>query len=177
MLDLRDKAVSLIAKKRLPELGRWNKDDMSRVKEWFGVADQPMREYLQKGLTSCESVLRGLTCKNFVRLTDEGKELSCIVPKHDQSTVAMVCKPDIATRTIAVNVSFCALRDTSANEDSKLSTLIHEVTHFNDTFGSFDTLYYLSQARAAVKTDLEGMKTNADSIAGYVVWDEVFFAS
>ncbi len=177
MLDLRDKAVSLIAKKRLPELARWNMSDMSRVKEWFGVADQSMREYLQKGLASSESVLRGLACKNFVRLTDEGKELGCIVPKHDQSTIAMVCKPDIATRTIAINVSFCALRDVSANLDSQLSTLIHEVTHFNDTFGSFDTLNHLGPARAAAEADPRGMKTNADSIAGYVVWDEVFYAS
>ncbi|MGJ7504451.1 M35 family metallo-endopeptidase [Variovorax sp. ZT5P49] len=177
ILGLRDKAVSLIAKKRLPELARWNEDDMSRVKEWFGVADQPMREYLQKGLASCESVLRGFTCKNFVRLTDEGKELSCIVPKHDQSTIAMVCKPDIATRTIAINVSFCTLRDVAANLDSQLSTLIHEVTHFNDTFGSLDTLNHLSQSRSAAKTDPKGMKTNADSITGYVVWDEVFYAS
>jgi Lysine-specific metallo-endopeptidase len=177
MLDLRDKAVSLIATKRLPELARWNRDDARRVKEWFGVADPSMREYLQKGLASCESVLKSLTCKNFVRLTDEGKELGCIVPRHDQSTLAMVCKPDIATRTIAINVSFCTLRDVSANQDSKLSTLIHEVTHFDDIFGSLDTLYYLSQSRAAAQANSAGMKANADSIAGYVVWDEVFYAS
>lgn len=177
MLDLRDKAVMLIAKKRLPELARWNKEDMARVKEWFGVADLPMRDYLQKGLVACESVLRDLTCKNFVRLTDEGKELSCIVPKHDHSTLAMVCRPDIATRTIAINVSFCTLRDVSANQDSKLSTLIHEVTHFDDVFGSLDTLYHLGQSRAAARTNAASMKTNADSISGYVVWDEVFYAS
>ncbi|MGJ7488687.1 M35 family metallo-endopeptidase, partial [Variovorax sp. LT2P21] len=79
--------------------------------------------------------------------------------------------------TIAINVSFCTLRDVAANLDSQLSTLIHEVTHFNDTFGSLDTLNHLSQSRSAAKTDPKGMKTNADSITGYVVWDEVFYAS
>lgn len=177
MLELRDKAILLIAEKRLPELTRWNANDMSRVEEWFGVADQSMREYLQKGLASCESVLRGMNCKNFIRLTPEGKGLRCIVPPYDNETVAMVCKPDLATRTIAINVPFCDLRDLSATHDSQLSTLIHEVTHFDDTFSSSDKLYHLSQSRAAARTDPAGMKKNADSIAGYVVWGEVFYAS
>ncbi len=177
MLDLRDKAVSLISKKRLLELERWDRTDQARVKEWFGVADQSMREYLQSGLSACVRVLKGLGCKNFIRLTESGTRLSCIVPNHDKSTVAMVCKPDVHTHTVAINISFCEVRLLSANQDSKLSTLIHEVTHFNDTFGSFDTVYYLEQSRSAAKQDPKGMKTNADSIAGYVVWNEVFYAS
>ncbi|MET3179537.1 UNVERIFIED_ORG: putative Zn-binding protein involved in type VI secretion [Variovorax guangxiensis] len=177
MLELRDKAIYLIAQKRLPELERWDADDISRVEEWFGVADHSMREYLRKGLASCESVLKGMTCKNFIRLTPEGKGLSCIVPKYDDETIAMVCKPDLATRTIAINIPFCDLRDLSATHDSQLSTLIHEVTHFDDTFSSLDTIYHLSQSRAAARRDPAGMKRNADSIAGYAVWGEVFYAS
>ncbi|MET3917034.1 putative Zn-binding protein involved in type VI secretion [Variovorax sp. OAS795] len=176
MLDLRDKAVAVISKKRLPELERWGKADQARVQEWFGVAGQSMREYLRKGLAGCEQVLRGLNCKNFVRLTPDGKTLSCIVPSYGATTVAMVCKPDTSTHTIAFNTSFCLLRDTSAGVDSKLSTLIHEVTHFDDTFGSFDSIYYLRESRKAVQEDRAKVKTNADNIAGYVIWDEVFYA-
>lgn len=176
MLDLRDKAVTLISKKRLPELERWGKTDQARVKDWFGIADQSMREHLQHGLSACERVLRELDCKNFVRLTPDGKTLSCIVPSYGETTVAMVCKPDTSTHTIAFNTSFCRLRDTSAGVDSKLSSLIHEVTHFEDTFGSSDSIYYLRESRKAVELDQVKVKSNADSIAGYVVWDEVFHA-
>ncbi|MDM0075663.1 M35 family metallo-endopeptidase [Variovorax sp. J2P1-59] len=177
MLDLRDKAVSLISKKRLPELRRWGEVDQARVREWFGVADLSIRDYLRNGLSACESVLKGLDCRNFIRLTSSGKLLSCVIPSHGQETVAMVCKPDVETHTIAFNTSFCEIRSTSSSLDSKLSTLIHEVTHFNDTFGSLDAIYYLAQSRSEAKLNPRMVKVNADSIAGYVVWGEVFHAS
>jgi uncharacterized Zn-binding protein involved in type VI secretion len=178
VLDLRDKAVSLIEKKRLPELERWGKSDQSRVKDWFGVADQPMREYLKTGLADCVRVLRSLGCKNFVRFSETAlKNVGCILPSNADDAAAAVCKPDIRTHTIAINLKFCELRPLSADEDSMLSTLIHEVTHFDDCFSSLDTLYYLRSSLAAAKTAPEKMKTNADSIAGYVVWGEVFFAN
>ena len=122
-------------------------------------------------------MLRNLDSKNFVRLTASGKLVGCTIPNHGDTTVAMVCGPDVSTHTIAFNTSFCHLRDTSAEADSKLSTLIHEVTHFDDTFGSFDSIYYLRESRKAVGTERSKVKTNADSLAGYVVWGEVFYAS
>ena len=178
VLDLRDKAVSVIEKKRLPELERWENSDQLRVKDWFGVADQPMREYLKAGLTTCAKVLRALDCKNFVRFSETAlRNVGCILPSNADDAAAAVCKPDIATRTIAINLKFCELRPLSADQDSMLSTLIHEVTHFDDCFSSLDTLYYLRPSLAAAKTSPAKMKTNADSIAGYVVWGEVFFAN
>lgn len=177
ILDLRDKAVMLISQKRLPELERWNRGDQARVKEWFGVADQATREYLRKGLMACERVLRGLDCRNFVRLADSGALLGCSIPPHDHATVAMVCKPDVATRTIAFALSFCGLRPLGAQVDSMLSTLIHEVTHFDDCFGSLDTYYGLQKSHDLAPKDPAQAKLNADSIAGYVVWMEVFYAA
>lgn len=177
VLELRDKAVSLISGKRLPELERWNEADKSRVKDWFGVADQDTREYLQQGLKACVRVLRGLEARNFVRYSETAlRHVGCILPNNADDAAAGVCKPDTATHTIAINIKFCELRPTSADQDSKLSTLIHEVTHFDDCFGSFDALYYLRASRAAAQTDPQRMRSNADSIAGYVVWDEVFHA-
>ena len=178
MLDLRDKAVSLIEKKRLAELVRWGKSDQVRVRDWFGVADQPMREYLATGLAACVRVLRALDCRNFVRFSETAlRNVGCILPSNADDAAAAVCKPDIATRTIAINLKFCELRPLSADQDSMLSTLIHEVTHFDDCFSSVDAIYYLRSSLDAAQTDSTGMKTNADSIAGYVVWGEVFFAS
>ena len=86
--------------------------------------------------------------------------------------MAAVCKPDVATHTIAFTLEFCELREFSMESDSKLLTLIHEVTHFDDCFGSLDAVYHLSESRKAVATKGSSMKFNADSLAGYVVWGE-----
>jgi hypothetical protein len=178
MLDLRDKAISLIEKKRLPELERWGEPDQRRVKDWFDIAGEPMRDYLKTGLAACARVLRALNCSNFVRFSEVAlKNVGCILPRNADDAAAAVCRPDIQTRTIAINLKFCELRPLSADEDSMLSTLIHEITHFDDCFGSLDTLYYLRSSRDAAKSSPEKMRTNADSIAGYVVWGEVFYAS
>ena len=172
MLDLRDKAVALITKKRLPELERWDKDAQARVKEWFGVADQPMRQYLRDGFTACVSVLRGLNCESFVRYSELSKKvINCVLPST-KGVAAAVCKPDVATHTIGISINFCELREFSAESDSKLLTLIHEVTHFNDCFGSYDAVFRMKDALTAVAGGRIDVKTNADSLAGYVIWGE-----
>lgn len=86
--------------------------------------------------------------------------------------MAAVCKSDTATRTIAIALGFCTLREFSAESDSQLLTLVHEVTHFDDCFGSFDTVYKMKDSLKAVKGNPAIVKTNADNISGYVVWGE-----
>ena len=174
ILKVRDRAVELIAKKRLPELQRWNDADRARVAQWFGTDDSSIREYLRNGLSACERVLRGLEGKNFVRYSLTAlKHVGCTI-EPPRGVVAAACRPDTQTHTIAIHIDFCSLRRTSANFASQLSTLLHEVTHFNDTFGSLDTINHLGDALAAVKTNPKGVKTNADSITGYVVWEEPY---
>jgi hypothetical protein len=176
VLKLRDQAVAFIAKQRLPELERWDKDAQARVQEWFGVADQSMREHLQKGLAACKRVLEGLGCENFIRYSEASKKnLGCIFSSDPVVTVAAVCKPDTATRTIAIGLSFCDLPenmliyDTNIirDGDSKLLTLIHEVTHFDDTFSSFDPWYGTKHARDHAEDPRS--RVNADSIAAYIL--------
>lgn len=174
MMKLRDRAVELIAKKRLPELRRWNSTDQARVTQWFGNNDTSTRSYLQNGLAACERVLRGLEGKNFVRYSLNAlQHVGCTIDSP-RGAVAAVCRPDIQTRTIAIHIDFCDMRRTAADFDSQLSTLIHEVTHFEDTFNSLDTFKNLRDSLNAVKTAPGDVKANADSITGYVVWGEPY---
>ncbi|MDQ0015755.1 putative Zn-binding protein involved in type VI secretion [Variovorax boronicumulans] len=174
MMAIRDRAVELIANKRLPELRRWNGADQARVAQWFGKADSSLREYLHAGLSACDRVLRGLQEKNFVRYSLTAlKHVNCII-EPPSGVMAAVCKPDIRTHTIAIHIDFCHLRTTSATVDSQLSTLVHEVTHFDDTFGSFDTINHLGDSLRAAKATPDKVRNNADSIAGYVVWGESY---
>jgi len=85
---------------------------------------------------------------------------------------AHVCGPDTATHTICIHELFCTMRDRSTGADSKLSTIIHEATHFTDTFSSGDHKYTITpflprwgQQNPDLAID------NADSIAGYVVYE------
>lgn len=177
-LKLRDLAVDYITKQRLPELERWDNEAQAHVKTWFGIADQSTREYLQKGLSACVRVLQGLEAKNFVRFTAGGKLLTCVLD-NGVRTVASVCKPDIATHTIAIALPFCKFEydnktifntNKVLDGDSRLLTLVHEITHFNDTFGSNDRWYGTINSRDQVTNEnLAALRVNADSIAGYVL--------
>ena len=89
--------------------------------------------------------------------------------KDRSGLVAGVCKPDVMTHTIGINIDFCFLRDRSAEADSQLQTLIHEVTHFSDTFGSDDDIYRMAKSLLISKETARALK-NADSIAGYVAY-------
>ena len=178
MMKLRDMAVDYITKQRLPELERWDEEAQARVLTWFGIADQSTREHLRKGLTECVRVLQGLKAKNFVRFTAGGKLATCVL-NDGVGTVAAVCKPDTATHTIAIALPFCEFQydnrvifgtNKVLDGDSRLLTLIHEVTHFDDTFSSNDTWYGTTNSRDHVSTEnLAALRVNADSIAAYVL--------
>ena len=177
-LKLRDMAIDYITKRRLPELERWDKEAQARVKMWFGIADEGTREHLRKGLAACVRVLQGLQAKNFVRFTAGGKLATCVLDSG-VNTAAAVCKPDTQTHTIAIALLFCEFKydnktifntDKVLDGDSRLLTLIHEVTHFDDTFSSNDTWYGTSNSRDQVNSkNLAALRVNADSIAAYIL--------
>lgn len=177
-MKLRDLAIDYITKQRLPELARWDEEARAHVMTWFGVADQSTREHLRKGLTECARVLRSLEARNFVRFTPGGKLATCVL-NDGFGTAAAVCKPDTATHTIAIALRFCEFSHDNVvifgtnkvfDGDSRLLTLIHEVTHFDDTFSSNDTWYGTANARNQVRAEnAAALRVNADSIAAYVL--------
>jgi len=178
-LRLRDQSIEFIEKKRLPELDRWDKAAQTRVEEWFGVADQSMREHLQKGLIACKRVLEGLGCQNFIRYSEANqRNLGCVFLSDTVGTIAAVCKPDIATHTIAIGLDFCDFPENMLiygtsiirDGDSKLLTLIHEVTHFNDTFSSFDTWYGTKNARDHAEDPRSRVIPTASPATFLVLW-------
>ncbi|MGC3023851.1 M35 family metallo-endopeptidase [Burkholderia sp. DN3021] len=73
---------------------------------------------------------------------------------------------------------FCTgLRDQNMFGDSRLSTLIHEVTHFVDTFGSSDPRYGLDPtATAWARANPDLALRNADTLTGFVIYGEDLFA-
>jgi hypothetical protein len=95
-----------------------------------------------------------------------GHNLGCA--PLDNNPVAQVCPIDTRSHTIAINREFFELLQISPSKDSQLSTLVHEVTHFRDTFSSVDLRYGLHAARRFTGTP-KLSRINADNIAGYVV--------
>ena len=186
VMTLRDEALVLTTQ-RLQELERWDDVARARIKEWFGDVGprsakahlDTMRDYLKEGLIACERVLRGLEPNNFVRWSPSAlKHVGC-VSGSPLGLMAEVCKPDTKTHTIAIASNFCGLdRDRRIfgtefirDGDSKLSTLVHEVTHFDDAFGSFDGWYGSKNSREKISStkDFATARTNADSLASYIV--------
>jgi uncharacterized Zn-binding protein involved in type VI secretion len=187
MLELRDEAVSIIGV-RLQEIARWDGLAKDRILEWFGDPGfgtrdahlDDLRSYLRAGMQSAERVLRGLEAKNFVRwVPGAHKHVGCADPEPlPVGLTAAVCKPDLQTRTISIALPFCGLRrthrifgrDAATENDSQLSTLIHEVTHFKDVFDSTDDWYRIQRAREqlAATGNFRIARANADSIVGYI---------
>jgi peptidyl-Lys metalloendopeptidase len=172
VLKNRDRAVTHV-ETRLADLKRWSVHDQARVALWFGSSGGDARQRLITGLTAVARVLRELAPKNFVRYSDAMvKHLGCTPNmKHKSGVVADVCGPDTTTHTICIHIDFCTMREFSWDKDSVVSTLIHEVSHFKDTFGTQDHEYFMFKSLAFARTNPELTMDNADSIAGYVIYE------
>jgi len=173
VIKRRDKAVSLIDK-RIVELTGWSPAAKARVAQWFGKSDSATRDYLAGGLSRIRQVLAELTPSNFVRYSEAAMaHVGCVSDsKKKLGVVAEVCAPDTATHTIAIHLDFCELRDFAYSMDSQVSTLIHEVSHFHDTMSTGDPVYFMRKCRDLAKSSPEITLHNADSIAGYVIYED-----
>jgi len=174
VMKLRDDAVMLIDK-RLNELARWDHSAQERVADWFGSNDDVIRNRLASCFPNLKKVLMGLGPKNFLRASPElDRYLGCLPNlKNIQNEVAHVCAPNTATHTICIRANFCTLRSIDMFQESKLATIIHEATHFSDTFGSLDTMYGLnSYMMIWGRANPHLAINNADSITGYLVYGE-----
>lgn len=173
MLSLRDRAIKVI-QRREKMLVAWVDSEKERVKEWFGANDEETRAFLQTGLAKVISALAAMTGKNFIRYTPEfGESLGC-TPSSPTNQIAAVCRTDIKNRTIAFTRLFCVVENISPGKDSKISTLIHEVTHFDDIFATYDHIYGFSSSRRVAGLGSTDVKTNADSYAGYICEGMIF---
>lgn len=182
MMRLRDKAVRLMGD-RLAELERWSAADRDKVGLWFGDTSETTRQILRDGLTRMREIMRGLTEKNFIKFTVEGvRAVGCVPRSNEGYATASVCKAD-GTYTIFVDKKFCDF-EAEKNQigtgipfdgDSKLTILIHEVSHFPQALDTGDLYYSVKLSREAALRRDEFCVKNADSIAYYVAnlpnWD------
>ncbi|MBC8736564.1 hypothetical protein F6X40_06975 [Paraburkholderia sp. UCT31] len=172
VMKLRDDAVVLVDK-RIAALNTWSLSEQARVANWFGTKDNATRNLLIQGFTAVNRVMRGLQPKNFIRQSPElDRVLGCLPHPVSSGSAAHVCAPDTATHTISIHEVFCETRDFTSGGDSKLSTIIHECTHFTDTFWSKDWKYTITRFLATWgQENPQQAINNADSLAGYVVYE------
>jgi peptidyl-Lys metalloendopeptidase len=173
VLQLRDEAVGII-EQRIRELQAWHAPAQARVSKWFGTADEQTRQTLLAGLAAVARVMNGLTGSNFVRPDSDRDRATGCVPnrKNLKGEVAHVCGPDTATHTIAINPSFCEMPDRSAGAlSSKQLTIVHECTHFADTFGAVDynNTYGQFLGKRLAQTQPDMAIKNADNLAWYIL--------
>ena len=172
VLRLRDLAVGLV-EKRVKDLAVWGNPERERATQWFGQDDEDLRRHLDTGLQACIRVLKGLTEANFVRYSEETmRNVGCIPSGNIGRLAAEVCKPDLKTRTIGIGFPFCELPDVSYRIDSKLATILHEVTHFDDVFSSTDTVYQMAQSLKLMASNPGAARVNADSVVGFVLYGD-----
>jgi len=175
ILKLRDEAV-VLAQQRKAELLRWDATAKQRTKEWFNTSDDEIRTFLLPGIDSTIRVLQGLKKESFLRKIAENEAAAGCSPSPDNGGVAAsVCADDTIEHRIFLAFGFCEMHltnriygtNTILDGDTQLLTLVHEVTHFKDVFGSKDVVYLTSESRE--NASQPGMRLNADSLAAYIL--------
>jgi hypothetical protein len=170
--EAQNEAVSKI-EVRLAALASWNKSEQERVRQWFGRNDEATRARLQTGLAKVLTVVRGFGPHNIVRSGDAGDLATGCTPnpRGTNAEAAHVCAPDTATHTIAISQGFCTMRQGGGGGDSRVSTIIHEATHFLDTMATTDEQYTITRFLGEWgQRNPDLAIKNADSVAGYCVW-------
>ncbi|KXU92454.1 hypothetical protein CR51_30925 [Caballeronia megalochromosomata] len=119
--------------------------------------------------------MKALKPENIIRNDPDSERVLACVPANDgrdDGTAAHVCGPDTATHTIAIHEKFCTLPDMPRGTlDSKLLTLIHECTHFDDTFSAIDyerKYYGQFMAKRLARENPKIAIRNADNISWYI---------
>lgn len=177
MTRLRDRSVGLLGD-RLSELSRWSAPDRVKVERWFGDASTETRIKLMDGLTAIRSITMSLTDRNYVRYSIAALRQTGCQPRRGadaEPPTAAVCKPD-GTYQIFIGAKFCAMPEDNhgigafeRDGDSKLLTLIHEVSHFPTAMNSEDEWYSTTWSKVKARMRDPFCIENADNIAGYVV--------
>ncbi|WP_232434933.1 M35 family metallo-endopeptidase [Burkholderia ubonensis] len=170
VLRARDAAVTLI-KDRIAAVARWDRNEQDRARTYFGRADEEIRRIMVVGLPRLLRAMQELVPDKIVRWDDErNRNLSCSVIPDSGNNHAAVCKPDSEKRVIAIYSKFCTDSDGELYHASKVKVLIHEYTHYIDTFDSEDIRYgdtELGMKLFAMSNPDEAIR-NADSITGYI---------
>ncbi|SDR48049.1 M35 family metallo-endopeptidase [Paraburkholderia tuberum] len=166
----RDIGVELI-KKRIEGLARWDTKEQDRVTTFFASADVHAKRVLSEGLPRLLAAMQQLEPERIVRWDSEtNRHLSCAVTPDSGVNHAAVCKPDSEKPVIAIYSKFCESPFAQLWGICKVKTIIHECTHFTDTFNSQDHMYLDSEAGAMIfaRNKPHQAISNADSIAGYI---------
>ncbi|AXF22111.1 hypothetical protein CUJ89_17550 [Burkholderia pyrrocinia] len=169
IMRLRDTALILISE-RISDLIKWDKGAKDRVQFWFGRSDETIRKKLQSGLPKLAAAMHELKPEKIIRWDEQHKrQLTCSVAPDTGTNDAAVCKPDSARRIIAIYPHFCTVEDVYVAGNCKLKILIHECSHYIDTFDADDVNYgFASGIGYWAQNDSDGASRNADNIACYV---------
>jgi len=169
----------ILVERRISDLTRYDDATKERMRYWFNRSDVDARHYLIGGFTRHLSVLKSLSPSQLVRSDPNlDRILGCVPNMKDlDREAAHVCGPNTERRLISIGMKFCnGLRNQNMFGDSRLSTLIHEVTHFTDTFGSSDPRYGLDPTAAAwARENSDLALKNADTLTGFVIYGEELF--
>jgi hypothetical protein len=170
VMKVRDVAISLI-QQRVAGVTMWNVEEQARARLYFGRADNDIRTTLAIGLPKLLKAMQELVPERIVRWDDStNKRLTCGVVPDSGSNTAAVCKPDSEKRIVAIYSKFCTISNGDLWTAAKVKTLIHECTHYIDTFNSDDIAYSDTESglRIFAMSNPDSAIRNADSITGYV---------
>lgn len=169
IMRLRDTALILI-QERITDLINWDQSAKDRVQFWFGRCDDSIRRKLESGLPKLAAAMLELEPEKIIRWDEQHKrQITCSVAPDTGINDAAVCKPDSARRIIAIYSHFCTVEDVYVAGNCKLKILIHECSHYVDTFDAEDINYGFARGIGYwAQNNPNNASRNADNIACYI---------
>ncbi|NML35191.1 M35 family metallo-endopeptidase [Paraburkholderia antibiotica] len=171
IMRARDIGVGLV-KQRIKAVALWDESEQGRAQTFFGRSDIELRNYLSLRLPRLLKAMQELVPEKIIRWDSRtSRALSCgrLKPTSPDAHAA-VCKPDSEKRIIVIHPAFCESPFGRLRDGCKIKTIIHECTHFTDTFNSEDHMYGNRERGISIWAQREPHKAieNADSITGYI---------
>lgn len=179
--SIKNRLINILLLETIPAVSKWDDKVKAKAIKWFGTDSKELRQILLDGYTNSVAVLRKIEGKNFIRADSikvdpiSGKDpYGCTPANISAGTVASVCPID-ESHHINIYPDYCELKEVGYNSSHKLSVILHEVTHFKDTFSSLDRAYTEVASLRLVKNNPAQAQQNADSFTLFAL-DGVIYA-
>lgn len=166
ILPALDKAESLVDEK-IKQLKEWGDKEKECFKKAFGDHGKNLDAEKDKKLSQMEKMKELITDLKdkkeanfrFGKIYEEGTNI------EKTNTFAWVNRKDTSH---IVNLGEAYNSAPLEGKDSKVGTLIHELSHFDDIAGTIDHAYGLTEAKNLAKNNKSKAITNADNFEYYI---------
>lgn len=166
-------AASKLLKAKKAELAKWDKAAKRNFKKWFGaypedagttskMTEEEARKVMQHRIDKMIELNNNLKVSDFKKARPEDLKAQGLTPDEVYAYVY----PGDKQHTVYIGKLYCSSPNSGGY--SKASTLLHEMSHFEDIGGTEDHAYGPADCKDLAKNNPHDALYNADNFAFYM---------